>query len=141
MAKDFEPMEDSNRSANPYIHDVSDPSRRVVLLGGMGALTVGALAPWLAGCAAAAPAAGGGPLIGFKRVPVSEKDTVVVPEGYEAVAFAAVGRAGRRAGQHAGVPLGREQQRRRPGGADGHAPRRHPLLSRSTAAARTACWS
>jgi secreted PhoX family phosphatase len=91
MAKDFERMEDSNRSANPSIHDVSDPTRRVLLLGGIGALTVGALAPWLASRAAAAPAAGGRPLIGFKSVPVSEKDAVVVPQGYEAVAFAAWG--------------------------------------------------
>lgn len=91
MAKDFERMEDSNRSANPSIQDISDPSRRVVLLGGIGALTVGALAPWLAGRAAAAAAGGGSPLLGFKPVPVSEKDTVVVPEGYEAVAFAAWG--------------------------------------------------
>lgn len=43
MAKDFERMEDSNRSASPSIHEISDPSRRVVLLGGIGALTVGAL--------------------------------------------------------------------------------------------------
>ena len=56
MAKDFERMEDSNRSANPSIHEISNPSRRVVLCGGIGALTVGALGPWLAGRAAAAPA-------------------------------------------------------------------------------------
>ena len=31
MAKDFAAMEDSNRSANPSIHEVSDPARRVVL--------------------------------------------------------------------------------------------------------------
>jgi len=59
-----------------------------VLLGGIGALTIGALAPWLAGVAATA---GGGSRIGFKSMPVSEKDTVVVPESYEAVAFAAWG--------------------------------------------------
>ncbi len=29
MAKDFERMEDSNRSTNPSIHEVSDPARRV----------------------------------------------------------------------------------------------------------------
>ena len=91
MAKDFDSMEDSNRSTNPSIHEISDPARRVVLLGGIGALTLGALAPWLVSRAAAAPAAGGRPLIGFKSVPVSEKDAVVVPEGYEAVAFAAWG--------------------------------------------------
>ena len=59
-----------------------------MLLGGIGALTIGALAPWLAGVAATA---GGGSRIGFKSMPVSEKDTVVVPESYEAVAFAAWG--------------------------------------------------
>ena len=37
MAKDFAAMEDSNRSANPSIHDVSDPARRLVLRGGLGA--------------------------------------------------------------------------------------------------------
>ena len=45
MAKDFDLMEDSNRSANPSIHEVSDPARRVFLPGGIGALTIGALAP------------------------------------------------------------------------------------------------
>jgi secreted PhoX family phosphatase len=88
MAKDFDSMEDSNRSANPSIHEVSDPARRVLLLGGIGALTVGALAPWLAGYASVAS---GRSLIGFKSVAVSEKDTVIVPEGYEAEAFAAWG--------------------------------------------------
>jgi len=88
MAKDFDRMEDSNRSTNPSIHEVSDPGRRVFLLGGIGALTIGALSPWPAGRAVAA---GRGPLIGFKSVPVSEKDMVLVPEGYEAVAFAAWG--------------------------------------------------
>ena len=46
MAKDFDWMEDSNRSGNPSIHEVSDPARRVLLLGGIGALTIGAPAPW-----------------------------------------------------------------------------------------------
>jgi uncharacterized protein len=44
VAKDFDSMEDSNRSANLSIHEVSDPARRVFLLGGIGALTIGALA-------------------------------------------------------------------------------------------------
>ena len=30
-------MEDSNRSSNPTIHDVSDPGRRLVLRGALGA--------------------------------------------------------------------------------------------------------
>src|SRR5690606_34310875 len=48
--------------------------------------------PWLTGRAAAAPAAGmREALLGFRSVPVSEKDAVIVPEGYEAVAFAAWG--------------------------------------------------
>jgi secreted PhoX family phosphatase len=86
MAKDFQWMEDSNRSANPSIHQVLDPARRVFLLGGIGALTLGALVPWLTGCVTAG---GGRPLIGFKSVPVTERHMVVVPEGYEAPAFAA----------------------------------------------------
>jgi len=88
MAKDFDWMENSNRSGNPSIHEVSDPARRVLLLGGMGALTLGALAPWLAGGAAAASSER---LIGFKSVAVSEQDLIAVPEGYEAQAFAAWG--------------------------------------------------
>jgi secreted PhoX family phosphatase len=90
MAKDFETMEDSNRSGNPSIHEISDPARRVWLQGGLGALAAGAFAPWLAGCATAG---GGAPLLGFKGIPTSDKDTLVVPEGYEAVAFAAWGEA------------------------------------------------
>ena len=31
MAKDFSRMEDSNRSSNPSIHDISSPSRRTLL--------------------------------------------------------------------------------------------------------------
>ncbi len=36
MSKNFSAMEDSNASANPSIHEVSDPSRRRVLQGGLG---------------------------------------------------------------------------------------------------------
>lgn len=90
-------MEDSNRSANPSIHEVSDPARRRVLRGGLGAATAGLLAPLsgvaslatLAGCATTD--AGGGPLIGFKPVPVSTADTVVVPEGYSVQVIASWG--------------------------------------------------
>ena len=77
MAKDFETMEDSNRSSNPSIHDVSDPARRTVLLGGVAAL----LAP-LAGCASSS-SAGGGTLLGFKGIPTDgSRDGLKVPEGY-----------------------------------------------------------
>ena len=37
-SKDFDSMEDSNRSANPSIHEVSDPARRTVLRGGLGVM-------------------------------------------------------------------------------------------------------
>jgi uncharacterized protein len=36
MAKDFDSMEDSKRSPNPSIHDLSDPARRTVLRGTLG---------------------------------------------------------------------------------------------------------
>jgi hypothetical protein len=84
MSKDFDTMEDSNRSANADIHGVSDPSRRLWVQGGLGALGAAWLTPLLGGCATAS---GSGPLLGFKSVPVTDQDTMVVPEGYEAVAF------------------------------------------------------
>jgi secreted PhoX family phosphatase len=77
MAKDFDSLEDSNRSSNPSIHQLSDPARRLFLRGGVGAAATGLLAP-LAGCATT----GALPLLGFKSVPVSTADTVTVPEGY-----------------------------------------------------------
>jgi secreted PhoX family phosphatase len=94
MAKDFSLMEDSNRSSNPSIHDVSHPSRRIFLKGGLGAATTGLLAPLagvaaLSGCATTGGASG--PLLGFKSVPVGTADTVVVPEGYTARVIAAWG--------------------------------------------------
>jgi secreted PhoX family phosphatase len=84
MAKDFSLMEDSNTSSNLSIHEVSDPSRRTLLRGGLAGTVTGLLAPLggmaaLAGCATPG---GGAPLLGFKSVPVSAADTVVVPEGY-----------------------------------------------------------
>ena len=87
MAKDFDTMEDSNTSANPSIHDVSDPQRRVWIQGGVGALVSGVFAPWLAGCAAT-PASG--PLLGFKAITVDASDALRVPEGYVARPFAPV---------------------------------------------------
>ena len=85
MAKDFDAMEDSNRSANPTIHEVSDPRRRIVVQGGLAAFVGGALAPWLAGCASAGR---GGPLLGFKAIGTTAGDTLVVPDGYVAEAIA-----------------------------------------------------
>lgn len=87
MAKDFSKMEDSNPSRTPSIHDLSSPSRRTILRGGAGAAIAGLLAP-LAGCATG-PLAGG--LLGFRSVPVSTADRIMVPEGYVAQVIAAWG--------------------------------------------------
>jgi secreted PhoX family phosphatase len=70
-----------NMSANPTLYDVIDAraSRRGILVGGLTAAVAG-----LFGTGAAAPAkAQAKPLLGFKAIPVSEADSVVVPEGYK----------------------------------------------------------
>jgi uncharacterized protein len=85
MAKDLSAMEDSNASDNPTIHDTSCPSRRTVLRGAAASALLAPLAgvATLSGCATGGMGgAGGGPLLGFKSVPISNADTVVVPEGY-----------------------------------------------------------
>ena len=82
MAKDFDWMEDSNRSGNSSWLAVSDPARRVWLRGGLGsalAAAFGPLAATLAGCATgAAPRS----RLGFQPIAVSVADTVTVPSGY-----------------------------------------------------------
>ncbi len=94
MAKDFSTMEDSNRSSNLSIHDVSSPERRTLLKGGFGTALGGLLAP-LAGLAAVSlpgcAGMGGGPLLGFKGVAISTADKITVPEGYTADVIAAWG--------------------------------------------------
>ncbi len=87
MAKDFDTMEDSNRSTNPSIHEVIDKQRRGLLQGGAAVSLASVLAPLaaLSGCAAMA---GSGPKIGFKGIPVGVGDKLVVPEGYVATALA-----------------------------------------------------
>jgi secreted PhoX family phosphatase len=82
MAKDFDAMEDSNRSSNPSVHGVSDPARRRVLTLSLGAAT----AALFAGCAALRPQQGAA--LGFKAVPPTAADTFVVPEGYVAEVIA-----------------------------------------------------
>ena len=82
MAKDFSRMEDSNRSSNPSIHDISHASRRTLLRGCAAAAVSGFLAPLaasLGGCATAGM--GAGPMLGFKSVPLSTADQLTVPEG------------------------------------------------------------
>jgi secreted PhoX family phosphatase len=93
MPKDFDSMEDSNRSANPSIHEVSNPARRTLLLGGAGTVLGGLLA----GCAGLG---GGPPRLGFRGVPIdASPNGLVVPEGYVAQVIAPwgdpVGVAGR----------------------------------------------
>ena len=92
MAKDFESMEDSNRSGNASVHAVSDPTRRIWLQGGLGAALAAALAPMAASLTGCATAAGGGtaagPTLGFKAIPTATADSVVVPEGYLAEVIA-----------------------------------------------------
>ena len=87
MAKDFSSMEDSNRSSNPSIHDVSRPGRRTVSLGGASFALASLLAP-VAGCAAPGGQVSG-PKLGFKAIAASEADALAVPEGYFATAIAA----------------------------------------------------
>ena len=88
MAKNFDTMEDSNRSSNPSIHDVSDPARRTLLRGGLG-LSLGALLAPVAGCAALPGDAGAsGPALGFSPVTASAADRVTVPPGYTATPLA-----------------------------------------------------
>ena len=94
MAKDFDSMEDSNASANPSIHDVSDPARRTVLRGGLGLAASALYAPLAAGCAGAAPREAAKPMLpvmSFKGVPAVATDSLVVPEGYVAEVIAAWG--------------------------------------------------
>ena len=81
MAKDFSSMEDSNRSSNPSIHEVSDPARRIVVRGGLSAAVSGLLAPLVAGCVGPQGALSGrawpsGPQLGFTAVPAGTADDV-----------------------------------------------------------------
>ncbi len=106
MAKDFSQMENSNRSLNSSIHDVSDPGRRTVLRGGLGAVIGGLFAPLsigsLAGCATMGASGTG---LGFKSVPVSTADTIVVPEGYSYQVIAPWGEAVGLSGENAAFKM------------------------------------
>lgn len=103
MAKDFSTMEDSNRSSNPSIHQVSDPSRRLWLQGGAG-LGLAALFGTLSGCALPGLAPRGGSALGFTAVPASTADSLTVPPGYSAQVLAAWGEPIGAAGLPAGAP-------------------------------------
>jgi hypothetical protein len=88
-------MEDSNRSANPTIHDVSDPGRRIVLRGALGAALAALYAPFFGGCAggseSARPQRPRGRRSASRASRRISRDRLVVPEGYMAVAIAAWG--------------------------------------------------
>ena len=91
MAQDFDSMENSNVSDNPSIHDVSAPERRTFLNMGFGAAATALFSPWLAGCATAARVAQGTAAttqLGFKSIPISTEDMLLVPAGYTAQPFA-----------------------------------------------------
>ncbi len=80
MAKDFSQMEDSNPSANPSIHQVSDPAKRQTLQ----------LAAWL-GLLASVPAtalAKSTSKIGFKGMPIGVGDFIELPADYVAQVLA-----------------------------------------------------
>ena len=88
MSKDFSAMEDSNPSSNPSIHEVSSPTRRRVLQGGLAGVVTSLLAPLssvavLQGCSTIAST---DKLIGFKSVPAARIDNLIVPQGYTATA-------------------------------------------------------
>ncbi len=87
MAKDHDAMEDSNRSSNPSLHEISDPARRTLLTGATGVALASLFSP-LAGCATAPANAS---RLGFRSVPPGTADTVAVPEGYVAEVLAAWG--------------------------------------------------
>jgi secreted PhoX family phosphatase len=90
MAKNFDEMEDSNRSGNASIHEVSDPARRSVLRLSVGAAASALFTPWLAGCATGA-ASTTGPRIGFEGIAIGTTDALTVPKGYVAEVIAAWG--------------------------------------------------
>lgn len=96
MAKDFDSMEDSNRSGNAPWLAMSDPARRVWLRGGLGTALAAAFGPMAAalsdcaiGASASGAAAGGARgKLGFQPIGTSTADTVVVPAGYTAEVIA-----------------------------------------------------
>jgi secreted PhoX family phosphatase len=74
----------SNSSANPTFYDVVEArtSRRGFVLGSLAALATSLYGGTMLSPRPAAAQSTGSGLLGFKPVPVSQADTVVVPEGY-----------------------------------------------------------
>lgn len=86
MGKDCARLEHSNDSGHPDFHRLSDPARRILLGGGLGA-GLGALLSPLAGCAGFGSTRAR-PSLGFTGVAPSLADRVTVPEGYVATTLA-----------------------------------------------------
>jgi secreted PhoX family phosphatase len=84
-------MEDSNRSANPDIHPLSDPARRTWMRGGTALALAGLVPPALLACASGAGVRGTASLLGFTGIPPGVTDEVRVPPGYLATPIAAWG--------------------------------------------------
>ncbi len=106
MSKDFSLMEDSNRSSNPSIHEVSAPGRRLWLQGSAGlglAALFGSLGT-LSACALPGPNERRSATMGFTAVPASAADSLTVPPGYGAQVLAAWGEPIGAPGQPAGAP-------------------------------------
>ena len=87
MTQDSSQPQDSNGSGfvSARTDDADDPTRRTLMRCGAGLSLAAWLAP-LIGCAITAN--GRGPSLGFKPVPVSSADKVVVPDGYTAQVLA-----------------------------------------------------
>lgn len=83
----------SNLSANRNFYDVMEAhvKRRSFMVGGLAAITTGLFGASLSGKAALAQGTAASKLLGFKAVPVSMDDTVVVPEGYSYQVLGAAG--------------------------------------------------
>ena len=84
MAKNFDEMEDNNRSSNRTIHEVSDPSRRVLLRGAaasafLAPLAVGSAGALLAGCAPVPTGETPVPLHPCRRPPIERARTPGAP--------------------------------------------------------------
>ena len=82
-----------NKSNNPNFYEVMDGyvKRRSFLIGGLAALSTGLFGSALSGKGALAQSDAAKSLLGFKAVPVSFDDTVVVPEGYKVQVLGAWG--------------------------------------------------
>ncbi len=71
----------SNTSSNAYFGDIL-ASRRAMMAGSIGAAIASFVGAEKAAAFTPAQPAAGGPVMGFKSIPVSNADAVVVPEGY-----------------------------------------------------------